>query len=63
MTKKDYIKLAQAIKLETVNLCDIYRDDINRFYLPKEPLIDLLCDILQEDNPAFDRKKFIVACQ
>ena len=58
MTKKDYIKLAGLIKDSTLI-------DTNgvRFISTAGDFIDDLCDILEEDNPKFDRERFIAACQ
>ncbi|KKL11637.1 hypothetical protein LCGC14_2543830 [marine sediment metagenome] len=54
MTKKDYIKLAELIKdKSTGNDAHIFVDD----------LLEGLCAILQDDNPRFDRERFIEACQ
>ncbi len=49
MTKKDYIKLAELIKE--------YNLQIDR-----PGYVLTLCNILQEDNPRFDRERFIAAC-
>lgn len=58
MTKKDYIKLAELIS-------NTSHKDVEENYqiLIKEPFMDRLCDILQDDNPRFDRERFITACQ
>jgi len=58
MTKKDYIKLAKAIKDNTLT-------DTNgvSFISSTDGFIGELCDILQEDNPRFDRERFLTACK
>jgi len=47
MTKKDYIKLAKCI---------------NQYYIGDSQFIHKLCEILQGDNPLFDKQKFLSAC-
>jgi hypothetical protein len=49
MTRKDYVKIAEVIRNRT-NLND-------REYLAKEFAL-----MLREDNPRFDRDKFMKAC-
>lgn len=46
MTKKDYAKLAAAIKEGGAT----------------GDFVDRLMEILEEDNPRFDRKTFLIAC-
>ena len=53
MTKKDYIKLANLIKEKATGNDYIFIDD----------LLDGLCTILEDDNPRFDRERFIAACR
>jgi len=48
MTKKDYQKIAELISLEVDG--------------PGIDFIYKLMDILEDDNPRFDRKKFLTAC-
>jgi len=54
MTKKDYIKLAQAIKGNS--------DNGTSRTIYKASFLTDLCQILQEDNPHFDRERFRTAC-
>lgn len=56
MTKKDYIKLAALIR----DTSEKDREENYKIIL-KEPFINRLCDILQADNPNFDRERFIKA--
>jgi len=58
MTKKDYIKLAELVSTHT-----IYDDDRELDILYKDTIVDSLCDILEDDNPRFDRERFIAACK
>ena len=46
MTKKDYQKIAELISLGVEPVKFVYE----------------LMDILEDDNPRFDRKKFLIAC-
>jgi len=62
MTKKDYIKIAKLIKENTINLCEVYNDDINRFYISRDNIIDGLCEIFLEDNERFKKDVFKKAC-
>lgn len=57
MTKKDYIKLARAIKTNTLT-------DTNgvQFISSVGGFLDDLCQILEDDNPRFDRDRFLKAC-
>jgi hypothetical protein len=57
MTKKHYIKIAALIRKQAD------RDDLNGYQ--DEMLHDLttdLCAILKDDNPAFDKDRFMTAC-
>ena len=53
MTRKDYIKLAQAVKENT-------NGDGRTIYL--EPFLTDLCSILKADNSHFDKATFRFAC-
>ncbi len=57
MTKKDYIKIAKSIK---DNTGDDYYDEGHMVY--KDGIIQDLCAVFLEDNPNFDKDKFIKAC-
>lgn len=46
MTRKDYNKIAHAI----------------RYYNTLDNLVAALCLILENDNPSFDRVRFVKAC-
>ena len=47
MTKKDYVKLAEAIKEGTATPYFV---------------VNVLIPALERDNPRFDRVKFLIAC-
>ncbi len=61
MTKKDYIKLAKLIS-DTSNVIDGNHPE-GQLFIRTSNLIAGLCDILKEDNPRFDRERFITACR
>ena len=46
MTKKDYVKLAAAIKEGGAT----------------PDFVEMLMEVLEADNPRFDRVKFLIAC-
>jgi hypothetical protein len=56
MTKKDYIRIADAISRTTVTMP-------NGEYLGKQSFLDFLCLALKQDNPNFNKAKFIEACK
>lgn len=60
MTKKDYIRIARAIR-EVVDRTDEYNGDVETEYYVIERIIDSLSRELSEDNPLFDDKKFRIA--
>ena len=54
MKLKHYIKLAQAIKESSSYAVT---------YMNTRQFVDALCDILAEENPKFDRQKFMEMCK
>jgi hypothetical protein len=52
VTRKDYIKIANAIKNNTTATHKLVKQD---FILE-------LCNIFEADNPNFDRSRFYLAC-
>jgi hypothetical protein len=54
MTKKDYIKLATVIRFE------LFNSDNNNESL--RHVAEALAEMLQTDNPRFDRNRFLTAC-
>lgn len=62
MTKKDYILIAAALnrsKPESYLKGIIHSPNLERQW---ECDVEHIADVLQEDNPRFDRDKFIQAC-
>ena len=57
MTKKDYIKIADILKINTFER-DSNGEQIQRQNIRKH-VISLIIDILEKDNASFDRTKFI----
>ena len=55
MTRKDYVKIAKAISESTSNSG---RDE----FVSRPYVIEKLCTIFIEDNPNFDRTRFLTAC-
>ena len=55
MSKKDYKAIAKVIKRYNPNEMGYAHSLINE-------MIHDLCDYFQQDNPRFDKDKFIVAC-
>ena len=64
MTRKDYVKFAAMLKAMHIT-CD---RDIKNGHTPDNPNIIVSCieyriaDILETDNPNFDRERFLTAC-
>jgi hypothetical protein len=62
MTRKDYKAIAEAIK----NVLELERRDNNGAGGPVENVVGLLSEniagIMAQDNPRFDRIKFLSAC-
>ena len=55
MTRKDYVKIAKAISESKSNSG---RDE----FVSRPYVIEKLCTIFIEDNPNFDRTRFLTAC-
>ena len=53
MTRKDYVLIAQVIK-------DQHKPHNDTDTLWR--VVDALADVLEEDNPNFDKSRFILAC-
>ncbi len=54
MTRKDYVKIAEAISNTSYG--------IGYHSIGKENLVAQLCTIFKEDNPNFDNSRFVKAC-
>jgi hypothetical protein len=61
MTKKDYIKIAEIIKNNTIQLYDV--DNKIRTATHKKGLIFDLRVMFSDDNKLFNDNKFIDACK
>ena len=57
MSRKDYIKIARIIKDSTIINNNLFES------ISKKCLINSLCDMLKEDNPNFNRFRFLDACE
>jgi hypothetical protein len=60
MTKKDYVAIAEAIRVNVREVIGIDGRRIN--ILRPHEVADYLADIMEEDNERFDRKRFMEAC-
>tara|TARA_B100001123_G_C15166405_1_gene969550 strand:+ start:115 stop:303 length:189 start_codon:yes stop_codon:yes gene_type:complete len=58
MTKKDYVKIAKAINNNSYSAT---KGGMS-YLIIEENLINALCTIFKEDNPNFDRARFLTAC-
>lgn len=58
MTKKDYIKLAAALKI-----LPRYALTTSNDWVRREDVIAAIADVLQADNPSFDRDRFETAAR
>lgn len=54
MTRKYYIALAKRFM-------DVYSDSLDGEYV-KQEMIKAVCDVLRDENPAFNAAKFRDAC-
>jgi hypothetical protein len=56
MTKKDYVKLADAVARQAkINVAGME-------WISKTALVKWIMPVLSEDNPRFSRERFWVAC-
>lgn len=60
MTKKDYIKIAEVIKNNTIKV--IKNNTIEYKTLDRYAFILEMCDVFEEDNSNFNKEKFFDAC-
>ena len=60
MTKKDYIKIAEIIKNNTIQLYDVDNNDVTATH--KKGLVFDLCLMFNDDNKLFNTELFINAC-
>lgn len=65
MTRKDYVKLAAALREQVENMeATAYRrpDEAHHWFLAGwEVTVHALADALRNDNPRFDRERFYTA--
>ena len=63
MSKKDYIKFAEMFNQQLADLNRNSFDDTNYQAIATVVVIaELTADIFEQDNPRFNRSKFLVAC-
>ncbi len=60
MTRKDFEAVAQEIRHVRIGFKSNYANDRSRMVL--DALADNLANVFSEDNPRFDRAKFLLAC-
>lgn len=53
MTRKDYVLIASILKDSEGNIIDD---------MARDALADMFADALEDENPRFDREKFLRAC-
>ena len=57
MSRKDYVAIARAIAAERRHIVDpVHRDAIDH-------MIHAIANVLQNDNPRFNRTRFLDACK
>jgi len=59
MTRKDYIRIAAALKAARNQF---HPDDFQKVYAGWYSTVTFLADALAQDNPKFDRTRFVAAC-
>ena len=60
MTRKDYIRFAEALKLSYPDIG--YGDEAQYYYrYGYESAIEVICDVFKQDNPNFNKDKFLDA--
>lgn len=71
LTRKDYVMLAQAIKLsadynrtqsERMTASEEYRMSHVDYLVEDQSVAINIATLLSEDNPRFDRERFLTAC-
>ena len=62
MTKKDYEKIAKLFKIMPIVEMSSKSGTMVFPWYHATALIDSFCDMFQEDNPKFDKEKFLKAC-
>jgi hypothetical protein len=59
MTRKDYVLIAQVIKTQ-IEMSDKFQEELSK--VGAQNIAYDLAWKLSEDNPRFDRARFLVAC-
>jgi hypothetical protein len=63
MTRKDYVRIAAAIKAARAEIVAKEPDELHSELLDGVSYTaDFLADALKADNPSFDRARFLAAC-
>tara|TARA_R100000329_G_scaffold130940_1_gene110106 strand:+ start:448 stop:690 length:243 start_codon:yes stop_codon:yes gene_type:complete len=66
MTRKDYIKFADMIRARHDEIVEVWFVKYSKTYIRKYEELDAMAremaNIFAEDNPRFDRDRFIKAC-
>lgn len=60
MTRKDYVLIAEALKMSQHNA---YGDPDHPIHLQWRNTRECIADMLQNDNPNFDRERFYAATE
>lgn len=65
MTKKDYIKFATLLQKARMRNTNDTINELHKLYVDSAliELIDDLTVMFKQDNPAFDKERFISACE
>ncbi len=61
MTKKDYVAIAQTIYAARCDIAEAALEGKQRNSVDYE-IIQQLAEMLQKDNPRFNRQRFLAAC-
>ena len=59
MTRKDYVALAEALQRVQPITSSSFARPRSTWYR----CVDSIADVLETDNPRFDRERFVKACQ
>lgn len=62
VTKKDFVAIAGIVEDSTTEItgdCLVYN---HYMVVPRDSLIHELADYFKQENPKFDRKRFMAAC-
>ncbi len=62
MTKKDYVKFAEMVKYNRANTGTGMDETFAGYRVACNDFAYAMADIFKEDNPRFDRDRFLKAC-